>query len=130
MSVYFTIERRHWLTLTNVGEHCLSKRHALSTVAHQQVIVWSNIQREHVIKLIFGLIVSLRKSHEAKATKWGWLLKEDGPLYPNRTTLPKASKACRELKKCTCREGCGEKCGCKKSGLSCTERCPCNGYCE
>ena len=70
------------------------------------------------------------KEPEAEVTEWGWLLIEDGLLHPNWTTLRKASKACQELKKCTCQNVCGIQCGCKKSGMSCTERCPCSGYCE
>ena len=61
--------------------------------------------------------------------QWGWILKEN-ELRLVWTTLPKASAACKELKKCKCKTTCSLKCACKNSGLSCTERCPCDGYCE
>ena len=46
---------------------------------------------------------------------------------PYWTDLPAASRAVRELKKCTCKTGCVKKCGCKP--LHCTELCACRGSC-
>ena len=42
--------------------------------------------------------------------KWGWQKNEDGDWEPVWTTIPEASKVCKELIKCECKV---EKC-CKK----------------
>lgn len=61
---------------------------------------------------------------------WGWTLDDKGLAYPIWTTLPKASIACQELKRCKCRKFCSpDICTCKEFGLPCTPRCLCGGYC-
>ena len=60
---------------------------------------------------------------------WGWI-KTSGMYEPLWTTLPEASKVCRELVSCQCQEGCIKKCKCKKATLECTPLCACDGECS
>ena len=61
-------------------------------------------------------------------TDWGW--KQDGDEYlPVWTTLPVASKACKEFIKCGCLTKCGTICKCKTNDLPCSELCKCKGSC-
>ena len=64
--------------------------------------------------------------------KWGWTTEGKGLVHPIWSTLPKASLACKELKHCKCKKLCSSEysCTCKTYGLSCTELCRCEGYCE
>ena len=59
---------------------------------------------------------------------WGWILKDDA-FEPKWTTLPEASKACKELVRCGCKKQCVGRCGCKKADFTCTELCRCGGGC-
>ena len=59
---------------------------------------------------------------------WGWK-KLDSIWHPVWTSLPQASKACRELIKCGCKRCKSSTCKCMKSNLSCTELCKCGGDC-
>ena len=43
--------------------------------------------------------------------------------------LPEASKACLELLKCGCKQGCSGRCKCAKVNLPCTSLCQCSGEC-
>ena len=62
--------------------------------------------------------------------KWGWEWKND-EYVPRWMTLPEASKACQELVKFGCAQQCTkERCKCRKSNLTCTELCNCEGGCE
>ena len=62
---------------------------------------------------------------------WVFYKDEYGLLNPIWTTLPKASKACKELKHCNCQKNCSTngKCKCKEYSLPCNELCCCGGYC-
>ena len=51
-------------------------------------------------------------------TNWGWI-KTSGMYELLWTTLPEASKICRELVSCNYKEGCMKKCKCKNNGLEC-----------
>lgn len=62
-------------------------------------------------------------------TDWGWI-KTSGVYEPLWTTLPEASKICRELVSCKCKQDCVKKCKCKKAGLDCTPLCACDGECS
>jgi len=62
-------------------------------------------------------------------SEWGWI-KDDGTWYPKWTTLPEASKACRELIKCNCKASCRGRCKCFKANLPCTQLCYCSGKCD
>ena len=73
---------------------------------------------------------SHRTSQEVPAAEgWGWTWDEKTNSWsPVWTTLPIASNACAELINCGCKSknGCGARCGCRKSNLTCTEFCSCN----
>ena len=60
---------------------------------------------------------------------WGWISDTDGHWSPIWTTLPEASKGCRELVRCNCRKSCLGRCKCFKSNLKCTQLCFCAGQC-
>ena len=59
---------------------------------------------------------------------WGWKRNEkDSSLAPYWTSLPEASKACRELIKCGCKTKCLKRwCVCAKANLACTQLCFCS----
>ncbi len=59
---------------------------------------------------------------------WGWT-KETTGWQPLWTTLPEASKSCRELISCRCKKGCTGRCKCGKAALKCTALCLCSGDC-
>ena len=61
---------------------------------------------------------------------WGWTRKEPNGWEVNWTTLPEATKACRELLRCGCKKGCRRKCKCLKAALQCTALCHCGGICS
>ena len=48
---------------------------------------------------------------------WSWKTNADEKWSPLWTTLPEASKQCRELIKCNCKKG---HCKCRKANLKCT----------
>ena len=59
---------------------------------------------------------------------WGWKV-EGNSLSPRWMTIPEASKACGELKRCGCEKQCKGNCTCHKNGFNCTQRCTCGGSC-
>lgn len=61
--------------------------------------------------------------------EWGWQETNNG-WEVEWTTLPEASKACRELLRCGCQKGCRRQCKCVKAVLQCTALCQCRGLCE
>jgi hypothetical protein len=67
--------------------------------------------------------------HEASPTipshtNWGWHRDDNNMWKPLWTTLPEASKACRELIKCNCKKKCS-RCRCVRENLKCTTLCKC-----
>ena len=50
---------------------------------------------------------------------WSWC-EMDGKWKPVWMTLPETAKACLELLKCGCKQGCTGRCKCKKANLPCT----------
>ena len=61
---------------------------------------------------------------------WGWTRKEPSGWEVCWTTLPEATKACRELLRCGCTKGCKGQCKCLKAALQCTALCRCGGLCS
>ena len=62
---------------------------------------------------------------------WGWTRKEPSGWEVRWTTLPEATKACRELlQRCGCKKGCRRQCKCQKAALQCTALCKCGGLCS
>ncbi|KAL4702434.1 hypothetical protein ACJJTC_010498 [Scirpophaga incertulas] len=59
--------------------------------------------------------------------EWGWMLEKE-ILEPIRTLLPPAPAELLNVIFCNCKNGCGSRCGCRKSGLQCSLACgQCNG---
>ncbi len=72
----------------------------------------------------------IRRPELPSLAKWGWMKSgSDSSWSPLWSTLPEASKACRELIKCGCRKGCQKGCKCKAVNLPCTQLCQCAGEC-
>jgi len=63
---------------------------------------------------------------ELPPTEWGWEL-INGQLQPVLTRQPPAPEKLLSLISCSCKSGCEQSCGCKKSGLFCTILC---GHCH
>lgn len=61
---------------------------------------------------------------------WGWTRKEPSGWEVRWTTLPEATKTCRELLRCGCKKGCRRQCKCQKAALQCTALCKCGGLCS
>ena len=61
---------------------------------------------------------------------WGWARKQPSEWEVCWTTLPKATKACRELLRCRCKKDCRNQCKCLKTALQCTAFCHCGGFCS
>ena len=75
---------------------------------------------------------SLRKSATLpNPSDWGWR-SENGGYEIVWTTIPEASKVCKELIRCGCdpNTGCRGRCKCVKASLPCTELCKCGGKCK
>ena len=62
-------------------------------------------------------------------SEWGWQKDKDGNWTPLWTTLPEASKGCRELVKCNCKKRCLGQCKCHKANLKYTQLCFCGRQC-
>ena len=60
--------------------------------------------------------------------EFGWKLVND-EWHPVWTTLPEASKVCKELVRCGCKKACKPPCKCMKASLPSTDQCACNGAC-
>ena len=60
---------------------------------------------------------------------WGWQRNEVDSWNPVWSTLPEASKSCKELVKCSCKKACRPPCKCYKALFPCTELCVCSGTC-
>ena len=61
---------------------------------------------------------------------WGWTRKEPNGWEVCSTTLPEATKACRELLRCDSKKGCRHQCKCLKAALQCTALCHCGRLCS
>ena len=60
---------------------------------------------------------------------WGWTKISEHHWILFWTSLPEASKSCKELIECNCKKGCQPPCKCSKASLPCTELCNCSGTC-
>ena len=90
---------------------------------------------QHVKRAIFQAAFVWSQSAEASPVlpseaDWGWKRGPNGAWEPEWTTLPDASKACRELLKCGCRVKCSGRCKCASNDLKCTQLCKCGGSCN
>ena len=62
--------------------------------------------------------------------KWGWQRDGEATWVPLWSTQPEAAKGVRALLKCSCKMGCGGRCGCAKANMRCTQMCNCAGQCK
>ena len=70
---------------------------------------------------------TLEKAAEIPSpSEWGWIMSDTG-WDVCWTTLPEATKACRQLLSCGCKKGCRGQCKCRKAALQCTALCHCGG---
>ncbi|CAH0555189.1 unnamed protein product [Brassicogethes aeneus] len=70
---------------------------------------------------------SLYQSNDLQPQEWGWVL-ENETLIPVTTLLPPAPDELLTSIFCNCKNGCGSRCGCRKSGMQCSLACgQCNG---
>ena len=60
------------------------------------------------------------------AESWGWKQTANG-LMPVTTVKDAAPQELLKFLTCKCSQGCGNRCGCRKGGLKCSEACYCNG---
>ena len=61
---------------------------------------------------------------------WNWIRKEQSGWEVCWTTLPEATKACRELLRCGCKKSCRGQFKCLKAELQCTALCHFGGLCS
>ena len=96
--------------------------------------------KQHIMRAILQSLIwmeSLYNTSLIDIEKYGWIF-QDGIAVPVWSTLPKASKACKELVRCGCKKKCTPaKCTCKKDGglgLPCAEghatKCSCKKKCS
>lgn len=65
--------------------------------------------------------------HDLEPQEWGWIM-HHGFLEPTTTILPPTPNDLLNTILCNCKNGCGSRCGCRKSGLPCSLACgQCNG---
>ena len=55
---------------------------------------------------------------------WGWI-KENDTWKPFWTSLPAASKGCKELVRCHCKKACQNRCSCSRVQMPCQPACNC-----
>ena len=74
---------------------------------------------------------SFLRVDENKTEIFAYLAEQSISWEPYWTSLPQASKTCRELIKCGCdvSKGCRARCKCVRSDLQCTALCTCGGEC-
>ncbi|GFY75699.1 uncharacterized protein TNIN_370461 [Trichonephila inaurata madagascariensis] len=64
--------------------------------------------------------------NDLKPQEWGWILRNEF-LEPITTVLSPSPDELLNTIYCNCKNGCGSRCECKKSGLQCSSACQCNG---
>ncbi|GBP05331.1 hypothetical protein EVAR_61630_1 [Eumeta japonica] len=71
--------------------------------------------------------VQIWLGHDLEPQEWGWIM-HHGFLEPTTTILTPAPNDLLNTIFCNCKNGCGSRCGCRKSGLLCSLACgQCNG---
>lgn len=70
--------------------------------------------------------VQLWRGNALNSENWGWK-KNDNILSPIYTTKSPAPQSILKLVSCSCKKGCGKRCGCVKARLRCSTMCK---YCQ
>lgn len=88
-----------------------------------------HIKRSHYQALIW-MQADMCNPNVPSPTTLGWRIEED-TLVPTLTVLPPVPKSCMELISCGCKTTCMSlRCKCRKTNLSCTSACHCDGLCN
>ena len=120
--------------LTSVNDlrtHLFSHNRAIENIPPTKSALEQHIKRAvYVAGFIWGQTLIANPSIPPPEI-WGWKRNErDTSLTPYWTSLPEASKACRELIKCGCKTSCIRRwCKCVQANLKCTQLCFCCGQC-
>jgi hypothetical protein len=90
--------------------------------------------QEHTKRAVFqaGYVwaqATVRRPEVPSPEDWGWERGENG-WTPTWTTLPEASKVCKELVRCGCKKSCSGLSRWFKASLPCTSPCYCAGNCH
>lgn len=80
----------------------------------------SSAAQQHLFRVYYQ--VQTWFGNELDPQEWGWVLK-DNLLFPIRTTQPPAPDSILNIIFCSCSNGCGNACGCRKLGLHCSVAC-------
>lgn len=81
--------------------------------------------RQHINRVYYQIQTWL--GNDLEPQEWGWVLQNE-ILEPTTTLLPPAPDELLNTIFCNCKNGCGSRCGCRKSGLQCSSACgQCNG---
>lgn len=82
--------------------------------------------REHIWRVYFQVQKWLGNDL-INPSDWGWKLK-DGVYVPTMSELPAAPPEILNMIFCTCKGNCGNRCGCRRTGLKCNTICSgCHG---
>jgi hypothetical protein len=90
--------------------------------------------QEHTKRAVFqaGYVwtqATVRRPEVPSPEDWCWERGDNG-WTPTWTTLPEASKVCKELVRCGCRKSCSGLSRCFKASLPCTSLCYSAGNCH
>lgn len=80
---------------------------------------------QHINRVYYQIQTWL--GNDLEPQEWGWVMRNE-LLEPIMTILPPAPSELLNTIFCNCKNGCGSRCGCRKSGLQCSLACgQCNG---
>ena len=121
-------KRNSDLTCVNeMRKHLLCQGRSIENIPPTQDALKNKVHRAaYVAKFIWGQSF-VGEPVVPSAGDWGWKWEPNSLLWiMNWTSLPEASKACKELIKCACQTQCrNKKCSCVKANLPCSELCKC-----
>ncbi|GFY69747.1 uncharacterized protein TNIN_256561 [Trichonephila inaurata madagascariensis] len=94
----------------------------------------ASLSKSNVVCFDETMIVSISQDNflsnrwnDLEPQEWGWILRNEF-LEPIMTILSPAPDELLNTIFCNCKNGCGLRCGCRKSGLQCSSACGrCNG---
>ena len=101
---------------------------SLSTFNLNSLPPTSSAVKLHAYRVYFTVQEWLGNPGQLKPINFGWQIC-DGKLQPIFIGKETASHWILRMISCGCKTGCGKRCTCRKSGLTCTEMCSkCYGY--
>ena len=119
--------------LTSSHEHVNDTRKQLFTKKGRAIDALPPALRQHIRRTAYQAGYCWGQMMVAAAeipspSEWGWM-KSDTGWDVCWTTLPEATKECRQLLRCGCKKGCRGQCTCRKVALQCTALCHCGRQC-